>query len=347
MADTLTLRMKAAVVARTICNLVTGKPLCASFEITHNCTADCRHCDKGAPVDDRPVGASEYGRICRELHPVLVQVAGGEPLTREDLPEVIEALRNPGRPPVIALITNGSLLTEEKYDSLRRAGVHQFSISLDFPDSRHDENRRIPGLFEHLARLIPRLSSLGHGDVVVNCCITRANYEELGRIAELVNGWGVKLNFSTYTSLRTGDTDLNLRHPEDTARLDSIIDDLYSGRPGYSSIMTSERVMRRYCSFYETCRVPGCRAGRRFLVVNPDGLLTPCAMHIDERYADRRELLDRFSRKNTCGGCYISSRANTEKAAWELLVDNLRFWRLSRKRMQEGSPRESRVRRSA
>jgi len=30
---------------------------------------------------------------------------------------------------------------------LKEAGVNYFSVSLDFPDKRHDEWRRMPGLF--------------------------------------------------------------------------------------------------------------------------------------------------------------------------------------------------------
>ncbi|MBN1433141.1 radical SAM protein [Candidatus Fermentibacterales bacterium] len=337
MAEPLGWLLKARIVARTIRNLVTRRPLCASFEVTHNCTANCRHCDKGEELDDHQVGPDEYGRICRSLRPVLAQVAGGEPLRRDDLPEVIRALHRPGRPPFIAVITNGSLLTQEKYEILRESGAHQFSISIDFPDSRHDDWRRIPGLFDHLSDVVPRLVSLGHGDVVMNCCMTRENYSEILEIARLTRSWGVKLNFSTYTALRTGNTELNLRHPRDTQRLDELIDELYSGRPEYSSIMTSERVMRRYSAFYRTCEVPGCRAGHRFLVVNPDGLLTPCAMHIERRFATRRELIKGFTSGNRCGGCYISSRANTEKSAWELLTDNLRFSRLSRSSSRAGA----------
>lgn len=337
MPDPLGTSLKIRIALRTIRNMIMRRPLCASFEITHNCTANCRHCDKGAVVDEHPVGAEDYGRICDELHPVLVQVAGGEPLKRDDLAGIVRTLHNPGRPPMIAVITNGSLMTMERYLELREAGVHQFSISIDFPDSRHDENRRVPGLFEHLNGLVPELTALGHGDVVTNCCMTRENYTEILEIARLAKRWEVKLNFSTYTALRTNDTSLNLRHPEDTRRLSELIDEIYSGDPDYSAVVTSERVMRRYCAFYESCEVPDCQAGYRFLVVNPDGRMTPCAMHIEERYRTREELIREFTRKNTCGGCYISSRANTEKSAWELLADGLRFARMSRRQSSTGT----------
>jgi len=46
---------------------------------------------------------------------------------------------------------------------LRAAGVDQFSVSLDFPDERHDEFRLHPGLFKHLSEIVPRLARLPFG----------------------------------------------------------------------------------------------------------------------------------------------------------------------------------------
>lgn len=307
-----------------------GKPLCIALEVTHNCTANCRHCDKGPKVDDHAVGAAEYKRICEELSPSIIQIAGGEPLKRGDLPDIVRALYRPGHPPYLAVVTNGSLLNKEKYHNLRAAGISQFSISLDFPDNRHDDFRRIPGLFDHLDKLVPELLSQGHGDVILNTCITRANYLYLPDIIAKVSSWGAKLNFSTYTDLRTQNKEYNLRHPEDTVRFNALIDRIFSGGNWTGCVMTSERVMRRFARFYENgCNIPDCQTGRKFLIVNPDGRLTPCAMFIDERYHTRRELIEKFADKTDCGGCYIAIRANTEKSAWELITDNLRTVRLS------------------
>ncbi len=33
--------------------------------------------------------------------------------------------------------------------------MHQLSVSLDFPDDRHSEFRRIPGLFDRMAEVLP------------------------------------------------------------------------------------------------------------------------------------------------------------------------------------------------
>jgi hypothetical protein len=110
--------------------------------------------------------------------------------------------------------------------------------------------------------------------------------------------------------------------------------------------MTSEKVARRYTDFYKTMSAPDCRTGYRFCIVNPDGRLTPCAMFIEERYDSRKELIEKFAKQSDCTGCYISMRANTEKSAWELLTDNLNFFKLSKKsaaRYETVKPAEEKI----
>jgi MoaA/NifB/PqqE/SkfB family radical SAM enzyme/membrane protein YqaA with SNARE-associated domain len=340
MSKNISTLMALRMATHTAKNMILKRPICVALEVTHNCTANCRHCDKGPAVEDNPVGPEEYARICEKLSPSLIQIAGGEPLWREDLLDIVRALYKPNRPPLLVIITNGSLLTKEKYLELREAGAKQFSVSIDFPDSRHDDFRRIPGLYDHLDELIPELLSLGHGDVVVNTCITQANYPYLLDIAKKVGEWGAKLNFSTYTDLRTYNDEYNLRYPEDTDRLHKIFDIMYSGNGEYGNVMTSEKVARRYTDFYKTKSAPNCQTGYKFCIVNPDGRLTPCAMFIDERYDSREELIEKFAKKSDCTGCYISMRANTEKSAWELLTDNLNFMKLANKSVRQHSKLE-------
>lgn len=342
MARNISTRMAFRIAIHSAKNIILNRPISIALEVTHNCTANCRHCDKGPLVEDNAIGVAEYKKICESLTPSVIQIAGGEPLKRKELPEIVRALHRPNNIPLLAVVTNASLLTKENYLELTDAGVNEFSISLDFPDSRHDDFRRIPGLFDRLNTLIPELHALGNNNVIVNCCITRANYPYLLDIAKKVSDWGVRLNFSTYTDLRTDDKQYNLRHPEDTEKLSAIIDEMYSGGNGYHSVMNPERVMRRFNQFYKNgCYMPGCDNGRRFLIVNPDGRLTPCAMFFKKRYDSRKELIEQFSDKNDCGGCYIALRSNTEKSSWRLLFDNLRYFRVSRKRRRLMAAKET------
>jgi MoaA/NifB/PqqE/SkfB family radical SAM enzyme len=70
------------------------------------------------------------------LQPVVVQISGGEPLMREDLCEIVRNVKQANSLPYIILVSSWTLMTPERYLELREAGVDQFSVSLDFADSR-------------------------------------------------------------------------------------------------------------------------------------------------------------------------------------------------------------------
>ena len=126
-------------------NCLTGKPLVISFEVTASCNAHCLHCDKGGIIkDEKQMSPSEILERYRELRPVVVQVSGGEPLLRKDLLEIVRAIKEPNGTPYLILVTNGHRLNKGLYMKLRQAGVDQFSVSLDFPDERHDRFRSPP-----------------------------------------------------------------------------------------------------------------------------------------------------------------------------------------------------------
>ena len=162
-------------IARGTWSFCINRPLVVSFELTHSCTANCRHCDKGGMKPDPPglLRAEDYAELRSLLKPMAVQLSGGEPLLRGDLAEIVRAVKEPNGLPYTILVTNGRLLTEEKYLALRPLGINQFSISLDFPDSRHDDFRRSPGLYAHLEKLVPALARHGYDDVALNTAITR------------------------------------------------------------------------------------------------------------------------------------------------------------------------------
>lgn len=151
-------RRALSLVYRGLRNYLTKRPLCISFEVTHSCNAKCIHCHLHGPVEEQRASPERLGEICRELSPVVAQASGGEPLLRKDLEQIIHAWRVPNRAPFIVVTTNATLLTLERYRSLREAGVAEFSISLDYPDDRHDTFRGVPGLFRRIEKLIQDLA---------------------------------------------------------------------------------------------------------------------------------------------------------------------------------------------
>lgn len=71
----------------------------------------------------------------------------------------------------------------------------------------------------------------------------------------------------------------------------------------------------------------GCRAGERFLVVRPDGLLNACSMHPRETFRTREEALRGFTTRERCDQCFVAIRAGTERPLGRLALDGLGTWR--------------------
>ena len=177
----------AQMIARGTWSFCFNRPLVVSFELTHSCTAHCKHCDKGG-MKPEPAGllrAEDYAELRSLLKPMVVQFSGGEPLLRKDLEEIVRAVKEPSGLPYTILVTNGRLLTEEKYLELRALGINQVSISLDFPDpAARRIPRAHPKLYAHLEKLVPELARYGHDDVALNTAITRENLPALVAIYE-------------------------------------------------------------------------------------------------------------------------------------------------------------------
>src|SRR5436305_13389670 len=123
------------------------RPVLVHFEVTLRCNARCSFCDywKTSP-EARQDELRSFADAARYFKPMLVTFTGGEPLLRRDLEELVAAVDRAVRLKYVTLITHGGMLTAERAASLWHAGIHQFSISLDYLDGRHDLARGIPGL---------------------------------------------------------------------------------------------------------------------------------------------------------------------------------------------------------
>jgi MoaA/NifB/PqqE/SkfB family radical SAM enzyme len=311
---------------RSLYNRTKGWPVCLSFELTHSCCADCMHCDKGGiKTESKLMTPAEYRRYSEEIQPGVCQLSGGEPLLREDLMEIVKAVKRSNGLPFVILVSNWWLMTEEKYLALNKAGVSLFSISLDFPDERHDDFRALPGLYAHMSEIIPYLvKKQGRGNIVMNSALTHANFAEIPGLVAKAAEWGTRISFSAYSALRTGDKSLCITSPEDLALLRKHMDFLKQHRRTSSVVMNSDYILDQTYRFFAEGGMKGCQAGRRFMVVRPDGLFNACSMYPDIQFDSRQEAAKGFkATRQSCDQCYVSIRATTERGLWRLLQDNL------------------------
>ncbi len=313
------------IIAQGSANWFAKRPVVVSFEVTDSCTCFCKHCDHGGQRDDsRNMKPADYRKYMNELRPCVVQISGGEPLMRPDLLEIVRNIKSDSGLPYTILVSNWSHMTEEKYIELHKAGVDEFCVSLDFPDERHDEFRGLPGLYEHLSEIVPKVAKLGYDDIVMNNCITAANVEEINAVADKAAEWGVNLNYSAYSPRRTGCRDYFLTTEDQLSILKRQLDQVKSRMDKSHWITNNKSTLDATLQYFVQGGAPNCKAGLRWLVVTSDGALQPCSMQF-KKYGlhEQARMVREFTENNRCDQCYVSIRSYLDKTFPQLLRENV------------------------
>jgi 12,18-didecarboxysiroheme deacetylase len=121
------------------------------WNMTRSCNLKCIHCYSSSRNIrySNELTTGEGKRLISDLasfgSPVLL-FSGGEPIVREDLPELAEFAVDKGMRVVIS--TNGTLLTKEMANNLRKIGVSYVGVSIDGMQKTHDSFRGVKGAFD-------------------------------------------------------------------------------------------------------------------------------------------------------------------------------------------------------
>jgi MoaA/NifB/PqqE/SkfB family radical SAM enzyme len=243
---------------------------------------------------------------------------------RDDLVEVIRNIKSDSGLPFIMLVSNWSHMTEDRYLELRKAGVNEFCVSLDFPDERHDDFRGLPGLYRHLSEIMPKVAAYGYDDIVLNNCITASNVGEINAAADKAAEWGVNINYSAYSPRRTGCRDYFLNSPEQLAVLDRGLKSIKERMNRSNWITNNKTTLDATHRYFKQGGMPFCKAGLRWLVVTSDGALQPCSMQF-KRYGlhEQARMVSEFTQNNTCDECYVSIRSYLDKTFPQLVRENV------------------------
>jgi MoaA/NifB/PqqE/SkfB family radical SAM enzyme len=280
-----------------------------NLEVTRRCNLKCNFCDYWKPQGPEN-RLSDYSDLVKKLNPLHLTITGGEPLLRRDLEQIISRIRMQPGFIYMNLITNGSLLTVERATSLWNAGLNQLSVSLDFPDERHDQNRGHPGLWRRLEELLPRIaSSSGIDNLSLNTVIMNENLDSLLHIASLAKQWGFKVSFSTYNPFKNGNSAHTVT-PERIQRLEQVIAELLSWKKDHGNITNSEFYLGNVVRYLREGGIGGCLAGRKWVQVSPDGTIRRCSEK--EKLGNWHDFLPREVPLTTCRECWYACRGESE-----------------------------------
>ncbi|MFA4874742.1 MAG: radical SAM protein [bacterium] len=279
-------------------------PLLVNLEITKKCNARCSFCSCWQEGQSEEL--ADFSPIIKKFRPLVVSVSGGEPLMRKDCAEVLGKLRPYCH--YLALITNGTMLNAERARELVGAGVDQICVSLDYLGKKHDEARRVDGLFEHLSNTIPALTKAGYR-IALNTIIMESNLGEILPIAYRAKEWGAMVSFSAFCTLKRGNGG-GMVAQHRYAQLVGIVQEIRKLKRSLGHIKNSDFYLSRIPSYFRDGAVPGCRAGFNWVQVTPDGYIQQCSelpriCHYSEY---RRGALKRVD----CAKCWYTCRGEVE-----------------------------------
>lgn len=170
-----------------LCSAHLRKGCCMLLELTRRCNLECPVCyaSAGKCGDDPNIEDIErqYDFLMAHGGPFNIQLSGGEPTLREDLPEIIWLGRQKGFT-FFQLNTNGiRLAAEPDYaKSLKAAGLNTVFLQFDgMSDAAYEALRGRPLLREKLAA-IESCAAAGLGIVLVPVIAPGVNEEEAGGI---------------------------------------------------------------------------------------------------------------------------------------------------------------------
>ncbi|MBD3349059.1 MAG: radical SAM protein [Candidatus Eisenbacteria bacterium] len=252
-------------------------PIGCVVAVTYRCNARCGMCDiwrQKADVE-RELSPSDYEWLPASLRSV--NLSGGEPFMRDDLPEVYSVVRRSCPRARVVVSTNGLSpdRIERSVAAMRGIAVR---VSIDAVGSLHDEIRGVPGAYEKALETVRRLKSLGVGDIGLAATSSGENPGQLRKVRALAEELDVRFVASAVHSspIFFGSQGDERPASEEAAReiLDLMRIDLSSRRPRDWAMAYYMRGLADYVRGKRR-RLP-CRAGIDFFYLDPWGSVYPC-----------------------------------------------------------------------
>ncbi len=163
---------------------------CVVLEVTRRCNLRCRYCfaDGGAQTPDVPLETLKAAAadIAARCGGPLLQLSGGEPTLRDDLPELVRAAKAAGCS-YVQLNTNGLRLAREPAYAAALAEAGLDIVFLQFDGTKNEIYQALRGaaLLEEKLEAIRVCAALGLGVTLVPTVVRGVNDDDLGALVDL------------------------------------------------------------------------------------------------------------------------------------------------------------------
>jgi MoaA/NifB/PqqE/SkfB family radical SAM enzyme len=283
-----------------------GLPIHVIYHCTYRCNSNCRSCFLWRELETKntreELGADEIRKIAKALKGILwLQIGGGEPFLREDLPQICNAF---GEVDTIAIPTNcvnPQQIERQLREILKNITSRLFlTLSLDGLEDMHDEIRGVKGNFNSVLETYKRVDSLRRQypnfKIGVNTVIMRDNQNEIIKIIDYVKRF-FSLDMHAFEFLRGKPRDDSSVLPN-ISKCKELIATIKSCISSYSYGNGWKGMMLRKVKLYEQDlmlktlqkneKQIDCFAGRLSAVINPYGDVYACEI-INEKIGNLRD----------------------------------------------------------
>lgn len=185
-----------------------SKPMLTWFSLNDACNLDCKLCFMDAKY--YPSESQKDIKNILSTRDVLdivdniaeagtksIMFAGGEPLLRKDLPEIIE---HTSKKMDVAINTNGYFMDRKLMKELVRAGLKQVKVSIDGLKESHDWNRG-EGSFEKAVEALKICKEFKIPHIYLIMTLTQLNHKELPDLIDLSLKMGINFTMVEFLPL--------------------------------------------------------------------------------------------------------------------------------------------------
>lgn len=307
----------------------------ALIEVTSKCNLNCSVCFADSGAGDRPDPTlSEirawYETLITKGYKCNIQLSGGEPSIRDDLPEIVALGRSIGFE-FIQLNTNGlRLASDRKYlEDLKEAGLSSIFLQFDGTDNQIYRALRGGDFFDAKVRAIRNCGQMELGVVLTPTLVAGVNLHNVGGIISfavenLPTVRGVHFQPATYLGRYPG-------IPADKDRLT------------LPDVMRTVELQTRGVISIDSFMPPGCENARcsfhGSFVAMPDGLLTalttrsdePCACSVEKAEVGAARARQCVSEQWSAWDAspYAPAQGELSLGQWDALLERARAHRLS------------------
>lgn len=257
-------------------NLKITPPRWLLAELSYKCPLQCPYCSNPLDYAKYPneLSTDDWKRVltqARKMGAVQLGFSGGEPLTRQDLPELVQHARELGY--YSNLITSGYGLTEEKIIELKQAGLDHIQVSIQASTQELNDHLAGTTSYQHkqeVARLVKK-----HGYPMVLCVVIhRENIHQMAEILQMAESLGadyLELANTQYYGWAHANRDLLLPTQEQFKKAEKIAQEFKE------TVAGKMKIYYVVPDYYED-RPKACMNGwgTTFLTIAPDGVALPC-----------------------------------------------------------------------